>query len=99
MDRPRDRGIVYDSARWEGIELRRGDIVISTPPKCGTTWTQMICYLLILQEPELDRPLAEISPWLDNVGRSRRHRPDLTARRRGQSGALVTDSGHHRGGP
>lgn len=72
MARPRYRGIVYDSARWEGFEPRPGDIVISTPPKCGTTWTQMICYLLIFQESELDRPLAEISPWLDNTGRSRR---------------------------
>jgi hypothetical protein len=34
---------VYDSNRWDGFELRRGDIIISTPPKCGTTWAQMIC--------------------------------------------------------
>jgi aryl sulfotransferase len=39
--------MVWDSARWEGFELRPDDIVISTPPKCGTTWTQMICALLI----------------------------------------------------
>jgi len=38
-----------------------GDIIISTPPKCGTTWVQMICALLILQEPEL--PL----PWSGNL--------------------------------
>ena len=44
---------MYDSNRWDGFELRPGDIIISTPPKCGTTWTQMICALLILQEPEL----------------------------------------------
>lgn len=63
--------IVYDSARWDGFELRPGDIVISTPPKCGTTWTQMICALLVLQEPELPRPLDELSPWLDMVTRPR----------------------------
>ena len=34
--------VVYDSNRWDGFELRLGDIVVSTPPKCGTTWTQMI---------------------------------------------------------
>ena len=45
---------MYDSNRWDGFELRLGDIIISTPPKCGTTWTQMICALLILQEPELE---------------------------------------------
>jgi aryl sulfotransferase len=39
--------MVWDSARREGFELRPDDIVISTPPKCGTTWTQMICALLI----------------------------------------------------
>ena len=28
---------MYDSNRWDGFELRPGDIIISTPPKCGTT--------------------------------------------------------------
>lgn len=45
-------GRAYDSARWAGFDPRPDDI-ISTPPKCGTTWTQMICALLILQTPEL----------------------------------------------
>ena len=49
----RYEGTVFDSGRWDGFELRPGDIIISTPPKCGTTWTQMICALLIFQEPEL----------------------------------------------
>ena len=62
---------VYDSNRWDGFELRPGDIIISTPPKCGTTWTQMICALLILQEPELPLPLDTLSPWIDMVTRSR----------------------------
>lgn len=54
-----------DSARWEGFAFRPGDIVISTRSKTGTTWTQMICALLIFQTPELPAPLAELSPWLD----------------------------------
>jgi aryl sulfotransferase len=62
---------VYDSSRWDGFELRPGDIIISTPPKCGTTWTQMICALLILQEPRLPRPLDTLSPWIDMVNRAR----------------------------
>ncbi len=61
----RYRSIVADSARWEGFTFRDGDIVISTPSKCGTTWTQMLCALLVFQTPDLHRPLAEISPWLD----------------------------------
>src|SRR5580692_7496521 len=62
---------MYDSIRWDGFELRPGDIIISTPPKCGTTWTQMICALLILQEPELPLPLDRLSPWIDMVTRAR----------------------------
>jgi aryl sulfotransferase len=68
----RYQGIVFDSSRWEGFELRPGDIVISTPPKCGTTWTQMICALLVLQEPELPCPLDVLSPWIDMVTRPRK---------------------------
>jgi hypothetical protein len=67
----RYQATVYDSNRWDGFELRPGDIIISTPPKCGTTWTQMICALLILQEPELRLPLDTLSPWIDMVTRSR----------------------------
>ncbi len=54
-----------DSSRWEGVKLRSGDIVISTPSKCGTTWSQMICALLIFGSPDLPEPLTVLSPWLD----------------------------------
>jgi aryl sulfotransferase len=67
----RYEGTFYDSNRWDGFTLRPGDIVIASPPKCGTTWTQMICALLILQEPELPCPLDKLSPWIDMVTRSR----------------------------
>jgi aryl sulfotransferase len=67
----RYEGTVFDSSRWDGLELRPGDIIISTPPKCGTTWTQMICALLVLQEPELPQPLDRLSPWIDMVTRAR----------------------------
>jgi hypothetical protein len=64
-DRKRYRSFVHDSARWEGFRFRDGDIVISTPPKCGTTWTQMMCALLIFRTTDLPASLAELSPWLD----------------------------------
>jgi hypothetical protein len=67
----RYHSFLADSARWDGFALRPGDIIISTPPKCGTTWTQMICALLIFQTPELDRPLDLISPWLEMLTRPR----------------------------
>jgi aryl sulfotransferase len=54
-----------DSGRWNGFPFRRGDIVISTRSKSGTTWLQMICALLIFQVPDPPAPLATLSPWLD----------------------------------
>lgn len=63
--RRRYESIANDSARWDRYEPRPGDIIISTPPKCGTTWLQMICALLVFQTPELPAPLTEISPWVD----------------------------------
>lgn len=54
-----------DNARWSCFVWRDGDIVISTRSKHGTTWTQMICALLVFQTPQLPAPLGELSPWLD----------------------------------
>ncbi|MCK9993494.1 MAG: aryl sulfotransferase [Alphaproteobacteria bacterium] len=54
-----------DSRRWDGFKPRDGDIIISTPPKCGTTWTQMICALLVFQKTKFERRLSDYTPWLD----------------------------------
>ena len=64
----RYRSADEDSGRWIGFPYRRGDIVISTRSKSGTTWVQMICALLVLQRPELPDDLARLSPWLDWLG-------------------------------
>lgn len=61
----RYRSADEDSARWDGFPFRSGDIVISTRSKSGTTWAQMICALLVFQDPHLPAPLSELSPWLD----------------------------------
>ena len=66
----RYRNLVYDSSRWDDFPFRADDIVISTPPKCGTTWMQMLCALLVFDSTTFDRPLARISPWLDMHTRS-----------------------------
>jgi hypothetical protein len=68
----RYRTAVADSDRWRDFPFRPGDIVISTPAKCGTTWTQMICALLVFQKPVLTQPLTVHSPWLDMLNRPRR---------------------------
>jgi aryl sulfotransferase len=55
-----------DSRRWNDFPFREGDVVITTPPKCGTTWTQMLVALLVFDGPDLPAPLTVLSPWLDN---------------------------------
>ncbi|MEO3750360.1 sulfotransferase domain-containing protein [Streptomyces sp. B6B3] len=59
------RSFFTDSTLWDRYEPRPGDIVISTPAKVGTTWTQRITSVLVFQSPELPEPLMSISPWLD----------------------------------
>ncbi|HET7690816.1 MAG TPA: sulfotransferase domain-containing protein [Nocardioidaceae bacterium] len=56
---------VSDNRRWQGFEFRDGDIVISTPAKCGTTWAQFLVALLIFDGPDLPDQLGRISPWVD----------------------------------
>ena len=65
------KNFIYDSSRWDGFEFRPDDIVISTPPKCGTTWMQRICALLVFQTPDIEQPLTSISPWMDMLTRPR----------------------------
>ena len=55
-----------DNMRWRGFPFREGDIVISTRSKSGTTWMQMICALLIFQDPDPPEPLSDLSPWIDH---------------------------------
>ncbi|MCD0446992.1 sulfotransferase domain-containing protein [Glycomyces sp. A-F 0318] len=66
----RYQNVFMDNARWDRVELREGDIVVSTPAKCGTTWTQIICGLLVFGQPELPRPLDDLSIWVDASFRS-----------------------------
>ena len=54
-----------DTARWEDFEPRPDDVFVCTSYKAGTTWTQMICALLVFQKPELPAPLSRLSPWIE----------------------------------
>jgi hypothetical protein len=58
-----------DSSRWERFQLRPDDVIITTPSKCGTSWTQQIVGMLLLDTTELP-PITTISPWLDMQIRS-----------------------------
>ena len=53
-----------DSTRWDEVELRPGDILISTSYKAGTTWTQTIVGHLIFWG-EMPEVLLAASPWID----------------------------------
>jgi aryl sulfotransferase len=53
-----------DSTRWDHVAYRDDDIVITTPYKCGTTWTQQItCALLHGPGVPITR---ELTPWIDS---------------------------------
>src|SRR6266508_5421693 len=66
----RYRDVMVDSARWERFTFRPGDVVISTPSKCGTTWMQTIVGMLLLDRVDLGAPISTISPWLDMLIRT-----------------------------
>lgn len=59
-----------DSRRWRNIQRRAGDIIISTPPKCGTTWTQQIVAALLWPRGDEPATRGNMSPWVDARGES-----------------------------
>jgi aryl sulfotransferase len=53
-----------DSTRWDAYKPRDDDIIIATPYKSGTTWTQEIVLHLVFLDQRV--PFREeVSPWLD----------------------------------
>ncbi|MFJ5309797.1 sulfotransferase domain-containing protein [Streptomyces sp. NPDC088350] len=57
--------VIVRADRWKALRFRPDDIVVSAQVKSGTTWLQMICALLVFQQPDLAAPLSVLSPWLD----------------------------------
>jgi aryl sulfotransferase len=61
----RYRGPITDTSRWQNFKHRNDDIFVCTPPKCGTTWTQAICAMLIAETPDHGTQPGVVSPWID----------------------------------
>jgi len=64
------RSVVYNGPLnltpiWGEFDLRADDVLVVTPPKCGTTWSQIILTSLIAGKPLTPREMGDVSPWLD----------------------------------
>lgn len=65
---PADR--IYSGAelrpeRWASWVPNKGDILVCTPSKSGTTWTQTILAMLVHGGTKLPAKLPVLSPWVD----------------------------------
>ncbi len=47
------------------VKIRPDDVIVVTPPKCGTTWMQTIVALLLSGDPEVETELSVKMPWVD----------------------------------
>jgi aryl sulfotransferase len=56
---------ITDSIRWNFLNYRDDDIIVTTSYKAGTTWMQMIVANLIFSGRPLPSGLDELSPWVD----------------------------------
>ncbi|MGI3169112.1 sulfotransferase domain-containing protein [Pseudooceanicola sp. C21-150M6] len=58
-------GPLTDSRRWDQVTLRPDDVIVVSPPKCGTTWMQTIIALLLAGDPDITPEFSVKMPWVD----------------------------------
>ncbi|MEM9459445.1 MAG: sulfotransferase domain-containing protein [Myxococcota bacterium] len=54
-----------DSTRWASWTPRDGDVVVASPYKAGSTWTQQILAMLLGGTPEAILALRSLSVWVE----------------------------------
>lgn len=59
------RGSITEPERWDTFHPRQGDVVLVTPAKSGTTWTQSMIAMLLHGTTQLPDKLGVVSPWID----------------------------------
>lgn len=64
-DRKLYLGPLTDNRRWDMVTIRPDDVIVVTPPKCGTTWMQTIIALLLSGDPDVETELSVRMPWVD----------------------------------
>ncbi|MEM7719139.1 MAG: sulfotransferase domain-containing protein [Pseudomonadota bacterium] len=60
------RGSITEPHRWDALRPREGDVVLATPAKSGTTWTQTMMAMLLNGTTELPEKLSIMSPWIES---------------------------------
>lgn len=60
------RGSITEPDRWDALQPRVGDVILATPAKSGTTWTQSIIAMLLNGTTDLPEKLSVLSPWIES---------------------------------
>ena len=60
------RGRITEPDRWDAFRPREGDVILATPAKSGTTWTQSMIAMLLNGTDALPDKLSRMSPWIDS---------------------------------